>query len=212
MTQPQVFIGDPDAPSTLPSFLSRSREMMQPAEFRALLRQSLLADPSLTLRQVALALGVTRQRVNQWVGRLDRPSCTDPRYPRPTVKKDQARAHLAELTLLVRAGESASQAARELGISIEAAAKLGFRAKSVKPLHGQEARWEAGCQCWRCRRAAGVARRRGPRTGERERMKIQDLLAWVDPDDDSQLSQKKIGRLVGVSQGSVSWVARTVQD
>jgi hypothetical protein len=126
---------------------------------------------------------------------------------------------LAELRARVAVGESASAVAKELGFGLSAAAVLGFRAKAVKPLHGT---WERarekigvdgevvqlGCNCWRCRRVAGLAVPRGPRITAAQKEQIIDWLAWTDPDDGRGLSQTEIGGLVGVGQMAVSRVAQ----
>ena len=180
-----------------------ARIALPPFEFRARLRRHLLAEPSVTLRQVASALGVSRQAVGALVGRLDRPTCAHPDRPAP--RRDQARARLAELTARVAAGESAESAAGGLGISLAQAARLGFRAKEVRPPHGKG---RANCDCWRCRRAAGVARPRGRRAEAAQREAALDWLAWVDPDEGTALTQAEIGRLAGVRQSAVSRLAR----
>jgi hypothetical protein len=134
-------------------------------------------------------------------------------------ERAKAEACLTELRARVAAGESASAVAKELGFSLSAAAVLGFRAKAVKPLHGT---WERarekigvdgevvqlGCNCWRCRRVAGLAVPRGPRITAAQKEQIIDWLAWTDPDDGRGLSQTEIGGLVGVGQMAVSRVAQ----
>jgi hypothetical protein len=190
-----------------PLSLSDARAALPPEEFRQRLRQHLLDHPDLTLRDVARELGVTRQRAGALVGRLDRPTCAQP-GPRPAPKREQAARGLAELAERVRVGDSAEQAARELDLSLPAAMKLGFRTKAVRPPHGTQARVEAGCPCWRCRRAAGVALPRGPRASAEQRAAVENWLAWVDPETGRGLSQTEIGRLVGIGQGAVSRIAR----
>ena len=147
------------------SALYRVRATLPPEEFRAQLRQTMLDDPSLTLRKVAEALGVTRQRVGLMVGPLGRPTCAYP-GPRPSPRRDEALKRLLELELRVQAGESAEQAARDLGISVSAVWHLGFRSRDVRRAHGTMERSREGCNCWRCRRASGVAVPRGKRTAE----------------------------------------------
>jgi predicted XRE-type DNA-binding protein len=190
-----------------PLSLSDARAALPPEEFRQRLRQHLLDHPDLTLRDVAQELGVTRQRVGLMVGKLDRPTCAEV-GPRPAPKREAASKRMAELQTRVARGESAERAAASLGISLAAATKLGFSAKAVRPPHGTQARVEAGCPCWRCRRAAGVALPRGPRASAEQRAAVENWLAWVDPETGRGLSQTEIGRLVGIGQGAVSRIAR----
>ena len=198
--------------------LEPARLTLSPPEFRAHLRHYLLEHPHITLRRVADQLGVSRQKVGWLAGRLYRPSCCLP-GPRPAPERAKAEACLAELRARVAVGESASAVAKELGFSLSAAAALGFRAKAVKPLHGT---WERarekigvdgevvqlGCNCWRCRRVAGLAVPRGPRITAAQKAGILDWLAWVDPADGNKLSQVVIGALVGVGQMAVSRVSQ----
>jgi predicted XRE-type DNA-binding protein len=190
--------------------LVQARVDLPPEEFRLRLRSHLQDHPGLTLAQVGRAMGVTRQRVSLMVGPLARPNCCQADHPAP--KRDRAARHLAELCARVAAGESAGSAAKALGISLLAASRLGFRVKAVRPPHGHEARACLGCDCWLCRRAAGVSRRRSARAGERTKAEIHDWLAWTNPEDGRGLSQEKVGQLVGVSQAAVSRVARAVGE
>ena len=185
-----------------PGAISQIRDTLAPEEFRLRLRKHLLDHPGLTLAQVARELKLTRQRVGSLVGRLDRPRHF-------AVKREQARSRMVELRIRVAGGESAKKAAEGLGVSLTAARKLGLRVKSIRPVHGTRER-AAVCDCWRCRRAAGVALQRGPRMSETEKAAIEDLLAWRDPDDEAPLTQAAIGKLVGVGQAAVSRVARSV--
>ena len=195
-----------------PRSLDAARVALPPQEFRSLLRQHLLAHPNVTLQQIAFALGVSRQRVHLLVGALHRPTCAHP-GPHPAPKTEQARTHMAELVEKVRAGEPAEQAAKDLGISLTQATKLGFRVKKFRPAHGTRLR-AAGdegrppCNCWRCRRALGVALPRGPKSGPVKKAKVLDWLAYRDPDTGEGLKQAEIGRLSGVGQGAVSRIAR----
>ena len=190
--------------------LAQARHDLPGPEFRARLREAMLATPQITLSQVAAQLGVTRQAVNQLVGKLDRPSCASPNRPAP--KLEQARRRLEELVERVRAGESADHAAADLGISLAQAMRLGFRSKAVRPAHGTQARLAHGCDCWRCRRAAGRARPRGRRVDLRQQAEVLDWLAYRDPDDETALTQAEVGRLVGVGQPVVSRIARAVEQ
>jgi predicted XRE-type DNA-binding protein len=182
--------------------MAAAKDLLSPADFRLRLRKTFLSNPNLTLAQVARALGVTRQRVALIVGRLDRPT------GKPAIKREQARAKMAELKKRVAGGESAEQAAKALGISLAAATAQGFRARGIKPAHGGGRK---DCFCWRCRRAAGVALQRGPRMGAAQKAAVLDLLAWRDPDDGSRMTQAEIGRLTGVGQAAVSRIARSAQ-
>ena len=193
-----------------PITLVQARVDLPPEEFRQRLRSHLQDHPGLTLAQVGRAMGVTRQRVSLMVGPLARPNCCQADHPAP--KRDQAARHLAELRARVAAGESASSAAKALGISLLAALRLGFRVKAVRPPHGHEARAWLGCDCWLCRRAAGVSRRRSARAGARTKAEIHDWLAWADPIDGKSLSQAAVGKLVGVGQAAVSRVARAAVE
>ena len=196
--------------------LEPARLTLSPPEFRAHLRHYLLEHPHVTLRRVADSLGVSRQKVGWMAGRLRRPSCCLP-GPRLALERAKAASCLSELRARVAAGESASAVAKELGFSLWIAAALGFRAKEVRPPHGTWERARGGggsesprppCNCWRCRRVAGVAVPRGPRTTAAQRAQIIDWLAWVDPDDGRGLSQAVVGELVGVGQMAVSRVAQ----
>jgi hypothetical protein len=204
----------PHLPSAPPLALSLStlptaRDLLSTQDFRLRLRKTLLDRPNLTLATVARALGVTRQYVGALVGRLDRPTCA--RHDKPGPKRDQALSHIKELTARVARGESAEAAARALGISLPAAAKLGFRTKAIRPSHGTWDRAKQGCGCWRCRRAAGIALPRGPKSGVATRAEVEDWLAWADPYDGTQLTQATIGRLAGTHQGAVSRIARSAE-
>jgi hypothetical protein len=202
----------PPAPShTLPlAHLAAARRSLPPADFRRRLRATLLDRPDWTLAQVARALGVTRQRAGALAGRLDRPSCAQPSGPaRPAPKKALALARMAELSARVQAGESAESAAARLGVSLQMAAKLGFRAREVRlPSHGRGRR---GCACWRCRSASGEIRRRGRRGDQTKLAACLDWLAYRDPDSDSPLSRVEVARLAGVGVGAVGRVARAVE-
>src|ERR1019366_8514934 len=122
----------PSAPPLALSFstLPVARDLLSTQDFRLRLRKTLLDRPTLTLAMVAQALGVTRQYVGALVGPLGRPTCA--RHDKPGPKRDQARRKMIELVTKVRAGESAEAAARVLGISLPAAAKLGFRTKKFR--------------------------------------------------------------------------------
>jgi hypothetical protein len=201
----------PHLPSAPPLALSLStlptaRDLLSTQDFRLRLRRTLLDRPNLTLATVAQALGVTRQYVGALVGRLDRPTCA--RHDKPGPKRDQALSHIKELTARVARGESAEAAARALGISLPAAAKLGFRARGIKPAHGGGRK---DCFCWRCKKAQGLATPRGPKSGAATRAKVEDWLAWADPYDGTQLTQATIGRLAGTHQGAVSRIARSAE-
>jgi hypothetical protein len=165
----------------------------------------LLDHPELTLVQVAQALGVTRQRAAQLVGKLNRPNCMQGPHPAP--KRDKARQKMIELSKRVALGEAASLVVQELGVSSFAVYELGFRVKAVRPPHGTKER-AAKCDCWRCRRAAGIALPRGPRTGAARQAAVLDWLAWADPDTGEGLRQTEIGKLAGVGQGMVSRIFR----
>ena len=186
--------------------IARMRASLPPTEFHNFLRQGLLANPSLTLRQVAAALGCSRQYVSHMVGKLDRPTCAQ--VHRPAVKKEEARRRMSDLTARVAAGESAESAAKALGISLPMAMRLGFRVKAVRPPHGTRARAKMGCNCWLCRRELGLAARRAPKASAREVAEILDWLAWSIPETEEGLKQAEVGRLVGVCQGTVSRIAR----
>ena len=194
----------PPLPSQILSVhsLLAARDLLSPADFRLRLRRTLLSDPSLTLKQVAQALGVTRQCVGAIVGKLNRPT------GKPAIKREQARSKLAELRIRVAAGESAEHAAKELGISLGQAMTLGFRARDIKPAHGGGRK---DCFCWRCRRAAGIATPRGPRMRSEQVSTALDLLAYVDPDSGEGLSQRRIGEMVGAGQAAISRIARSAQ-
>lgn len=184
--------------------LAEARLSLSPQEFRLKLRKVLLANPRITLKQIAKALNVTRQRVSLLVGRLDRPNCAPP-GPRPAPKRDQAQAKMAELWERVSNGESAESAASNLGISLNQARQLGFKVHGVRPAHGKG---RQDCNCWRCRKAAGVALPRGPKSGPVRRAQVEDWLAYRDPDTDQPLRQVDIARMAGVGQGMVSRISR----
>ena len=186
--------------------LIRLRIVTSPAEFRVLLRRYLLAHPTLTLHQVATALGCTRQYVSYMVGPLARPTCAQ--IHRPAVKMEEARRQMSNLTARVAAGESAEAVAKDLGISLPTAMQLGFRVKAVRPPHGTPARAKLGCNCWRCRRAIGLAARRAPKASVEQIAHVLDWLAYCDPETGQGLRQVEVGRLAGVCQGTVSRVAR----
>lgn len=192
----------PPSPSlVLPiSSMAAAKDLLSPADFRLRLRKTFLSNPNLTLAQVARALGVTRQRVALIVGRLDRPT------GKPAVKREQARAKMAELKKRVAVGESAEKAAKALGISLAAATASGFRARGIKPVHGGGRK---DCFCWRCKKAQGLATPRGPKMGPRAKAAVIDLLAWRDPDDWAPLTQAEIGKIIGVGQAAVSRIARS---
>lgn len=198
-----------------PLSLSQVRDALPPANFRSRLRKYLIDHPNLTLNQVASIIGVSRQRVSFLVGPLGRPNCARP-GPRQAPKLEQAQRQLKQLEARVRSGESASAAVAELGISLSQAARAGFRVKSVRPSHGMPERAAGGdawapCGCWRCRRAAGIARPRGRRADGCMRAEILDWLAWCDPDTGEKLSQMRVGELSGVGQSAVSRVARAAE-
>jgi hypothetical protein len=200
----------PPYPPGLSLSLAQARVDLPREEFRYRLRKRLLDHPGLTLAQVARELQVSRQRIGSLVGRLNRPDCTQ--VPRPAPRKDEAARLLPELTARVRAGESAEKAARELGVSLAQTMRLGFRVRdrAVRPPHGTQARFAAGCPCYRCRRVGGLALPRGPRTGPGRRAAILDWLAWRDPDTGLELRQTQIARLAGVHQPLVSRLARAM--
>ena len=209
----QVFVPTPESEQVslayLLTTLPKARVAMAPAEFRTGLRQVLLDQPQLKLSQIASVLGVTRQRVSLLVGKLDRPSCAHSNRLAP--KREAARQYLTELAARVRTGEPAAEAAKELGISLGQAMRLGFRVKEVRPPHGTQVRLQAGCNCWRCRRAGGIALARGRRVDNVQVMQVRDWLAWVDPDDGVGITQAQIGQLVGVGQPVVSRIVRAVE-
>jgi hypothetical protein len=197
--------------------LPKARATLPPSEFRNQLRGYMLDHPGVTLRRVAETLDVTRQRASIMVGPLNRSNCC--RTDRLAPERERAAACLTELRARVAAGESAGPVARELGISLSMAMRLGFRVKEVRPPHGT---WERarekigvdgevvqlGCNCWRCRRVAGLVVPRGPRTTVAQKAEIEDWLAWVDPETGRGLSQVEIGKLARVGQMAVSRVAR----
>ena len=187
--------------------LAEARLSLSPQEFRLKLRKVLLANPRITLKQIAKALNVTRQRVSLLVGRLDRPNCAPP-GPRPAPKREAARTKLSELTQRVAQGESAEGVVKDLGISLNQARTLGFKVRQVRSAHGTQARAIHGCDCWRCRRTSGVALPRGPRFGPRKKVEVLDWLAYKDPDTNQPLRQVDIARLSGVGQGAVSRISR----
>ena len=194
--------------------LLQARSTTPPAQFQRQLRQIMLDRPDLTLRSVADSLGLTRQRVSAMVGPLGRPNCaTNPNRSSPV--RDQTQKHLKELTKRVAKGQPAAQAAAALGISPNAAWKMGFRARTIRPSHGTAARAELKCNCWRCRRAIGVTRSYHKTSSAQQiarQVQILDWLAWTDPDDGSHLTQEQIGRLVGTRQCVVSRVKRATEE
>ena len=187
------------------------RQTLPPPDFRLALRCYLLDHPQVRLQRVADELGITRQRVGWLAGRLRRPNCC-PAGPRSALEMEKAAAGLAELTRRVAAGEPATRVAAELDLSLSQAARLGFRAKAVKPLHGEWERVRLGCGCWRCRRVAGVAVPRGPRITAEQQAAVLDWCAWVDPDSGEGLSRREVGRLVGVGPRAVDRVARVMKQ
>lgn len=186
--------------------ISEARIQLSPQDFRLALRRTLLNNPSVKLKHVAAQLGVSRQCVNQIVGKLNRPSCAHPDRPAP--RKEEAKQKLPQLIQKVKAGEPAERAAIELGISLAQAHRLGFRSRAIRSPHGTVQRSSEGCNCWRCRHAAGIALPRGPRTGPAKRAQILDWLAWQDPDTNQPLTQTTIGKLAGVAQTAVSRIYR----
>lgn len=184
--------------------ISRARDTLEPEEFRQRLRKHLQDHPNLTLQQVATILGLTRQRVSQFVGPLGRLNCAQPNRPAP--KRDRAKAKMAELELRVLGGESASAAAATLGVSLNQAAQLGFRSRQIRRSpHGTKARAASCCSCWRCRRASGAILPRGPKIDPTQ---VLDWCAWVDPDDGRALTQQEVARLCGVVQPVVSRITK----
>ena len=190
--------------------LAQAKSTLSSEDFRARLRRYLLEQPGITLAAVAQSIGVTRQRVAAIVGPLGRPACC-PSGPRSAPKRDRAAACMTELRSRVAAGESAESAARVLGLSLSMAMQLGFRAKSVRPAHGTKVRWQMGCNCWRCRRVAGAAVPRARKVSAKQRARVLDWLAWVDPDDGRRLSQAEIGKMAGIGQMAVSRISRATE-
>jgi len=176
-----------------------NRASLPRAEFQHALRQAMLDNPDLTLQNVATNLNVSRQYVFSLVGKLNK----KPQAPRLT----EVQTKLPQLTNAVAKGIPVAAAADLLGLSINQVYKAGFRAKGMKKMHNTQARFDAGCRCWRCRRAAGVVQRRASRINWARKVEILDLLAWTDPDSGSHLSQTEVGRLTGVGQAAVSRVA-----
>ena len=194
--------------------LLQARSTTPPAQFQRQLRQIMLDRPDLTLRSVADSLGLTRQRVSAMVGPLGRPNCAT-RPNRPAPMRVAAQQRLKEFTKRVAKGQLVAQAAAALGISPNAAWKLGFRARTIRPPHGTAARAALNCNCWRCRRAAGVTRSYHKTSSAQQtarQAQIVDWLAWTDPDDGSHLTQDQIGRLAGVRQCVVSRVKRAMEE
>lgn len=182
------------------------RATLSPEAFRARLRRHMLDHPSLTLAQVAEELGRTRQRISSFVGKLNRSNCAQP-GPRLSPKRDEAARRMLELELRVQNGESAESAAKELGISLNQAAQLGFKSRAIRsPAHGSGNR--RGCNCWRCRKAKGIVLPRGPKTPVGKTAAILDWCAWRDPDDGRALTQQEVARLCGVVQPVVSRIAK----
>jgi predicted transcriptional regulator len=199
----------PAIPFTIPAYpkplsLSQARVDLPPEEFRTRLRGQLLSQPHVTLYQVARELGVTRQCVSQLVGPLGRPSCAHP-GPRPHPRLDEARRKLPDLIKRVQAGETAESAAATLGVSMYQAIQLGFRTKAIRRPHGKG---RAGCNCWRCRNASGIANPRGRKADARQCAAVLDWLAYADPFTNEPLTQMEIGRLANLSQGAVSRIVR----
>lgn len=192
----------PAHPHPIP--IDQARRTLPPAEFRRQLRQAMFETPAVTLSHVAQTLGVTRQYVGALVGKLNRPNCAHP-GPRPAPKRDAARRALAELKRRVVADEPTEKVAKDLGVSLAAAAKLGFRVHAIRPAHGKG---RMGCNCWRCRRASGTALSRGRRANSSQRAEALDWLAYRDPDTDEALTQAVVGELSGVGQPTVSRLAR----
>ena len=191
-------------PQKLLAFLPPLRDSLRPRDFHSRLRDYLLLHPTLTLRQVAQSLSISRQAVSNMVGRLDRLTCAAPNRPAP--KTDHARANLKALAALVAQGRTAQQAADQLGVSLSGAVLAGFRVKAIRKPHGKG---REGCGCWRCRRAAGLAVPRGTRT-RMDAAATLDWLAWNDPDDGRFLSQKSVAALSGTRQQTVSRLARSI--
>ena len=154
---PFFFLSEQAALANILPTLSAVRVACSPDEFRADLRALLLAYPTLTLRQVALALGCSPQRVSRLVGPLSRPHSLPHPPPSPAL--------LSAFRARVATGEPAAAAARSLGLSISTITKLGFRSREVRPVAHGAGQGRPGCGCWRCRRAAGVARPRAARQG-----------------------------------------------
>ena len=200
--------------------LPEARATLSPAEFRNQLRGYMLDHPGVTLRRVAETLDVTRQRASIMVGSLNRSTCC--RADRLAPERERAAAGMTFLAERVAAGEPAGPVARELGISLSMAMRLGFRAKEVRPPHGT---WERarekigvdgevvqlGCNCWRCRRVTGVAIPRAARMSLEQKAEVEDWLAWVDPETGRGLSQAEIGKLAGVGQMAVSRISRVAR-
>ena len=195
-----------------PISLAQARVDLPPEEFRRRLRAHLEAHPGLTLAQVGRELHVTRQCVSHIVGRLNRPNCTALPGRRPAPKREAAKQRMAELKQRVAQGETAESAAFALQISLNQARVLGFKVYGVRSAHGTAARVQAGCDCWRCRKASGAALPRGPRSGAIRRAQVEDWLAYRDPDTNEALTQARIGKLVGVAQPRVSRIARAVEN
>lgn len=197
-------------PFTIPNYprplsISQARRDLPPEEFRFRLRRHMQDHPGLTLAQIGRELSISRQCVSQMAGKLNRPTCATTNRPSPRL--DQARQKILELELRVLAGESASSAAHQLGISINQVYKSGFRTRDIRSPHGTQARAK-DCNCWRCRRAKGLVLPRGPRTGPIRKAQVLDFLAWRDPDTGEGLRQVDIARLSGVGQAAVSRISR----
>jgi predicted transcriptional regulator len=201
-------------PFTIPAYpkplsISQARASLPPEEFRTRLRSHLKSNPNITLAQVAQQLGVTRQCVSQLVGKLNRPDVASPLFMRLSPKTEEARRKLTQLTTLVAQGLSAERAAAKLGISLNQAYCLGFKAKVCRVPHGDKRK---ECSCFRCRRVKGLVKTSRIRLTAVQRLEVEDWLSWSDPQDGSRLSHEVIARLVGVAQRPVSWIARGVSQ
>jgi hypothetical protein len=187
--------------------LPQARLDLPPELFRSRLRRHLLEHPGLTLAQVAAQLNVSRQRVSLMVGRLNRPNCATGKRPAP--KLAQAKKKVSALIKRVQAGETATQAAAALNLSLPQVYRLGFRTHLVRPPHG---RGRQDCNCWRCRRSSGVVVPRGTKMGPMQRAQAEDWLAWTDPDTNEPLTQAAIGKLTGMRQSAVSRIAKQMAE
>lgn len=186
--------------SPRPFSISLARDTLEPEEFRTRLRKHMQDHPEITLQQIATVLGLTRQRISQFVGPLGRQNCAQPNRPAP--KRDRAKQKLLELELRVQAGQSASAAAKDMGLSINQVRSLGFRTKDLRPAHGKG---RQDCNCWRCKRASGAIL---PRGSQIDPAQVLDWCAWVDPDDGRALTRQEVARLCGVVQPAVSRIAK----
>ena len=212
-SQPQVFTSTPAAEQAALSHLlakiKSARQAMPPAEFRENLRTLLLDHPNLSLKDVASALNISKQRVHLLVGRLNRPTCAT-NLNRPAPRTEQARRLLPELKKRVAMGETAEAVAEQLQISLNQARQIGFLVSHERPAHGTKERAKR-CHCWKCRKCLGIVLQRGPKSGPAKRVEVLDWIAWSDPDSDEKLSQVKIARLCQIGQGSVSRIAKGAQ-